>query len=577
MAGGPCWAAAPPFEKVLPDDVVVWINVRNVPTFTKQLRQSTPLGVLFDPAMKPFVKRLAQTVKDIAAKFGPLHATVLEKVSQNQEIRELAHVPSGQFAMALSLSPVDPRQVPTAYLLVDVSGHEERLATLIEQGLTILSGAGIESRKEEGVTILDFQRGAAEGTHLCFELKGAVLIVSNFSSAVRQVGAALDKQPETSLATSEVFVDFRSQEEAPADVEFFVSLKGLIAPLTMANVPGGEVILKKWNLDTLQSTGMLVWLDTKDFHAKWQSSILKRGDCIWFDLVQLPMSKIVAPKWVPKDVVQFAVVNWDFKVMLETLRNSGLVTPEAFNGFTAALMGPDPAHPVIDFHDDIVESFGTQITMLFDLFEDKGIPARRVLVAWELKNPKRVEAAVGRVIEFAKLAKPELIISERKVNDITIYAIDNKNERNRPAPRMGVQQPASFGTLGIAVYDGNLMVASHIEFLEAVFKSKEGIGEFPQYQKGARLFPEKTSSIDFQNGKLRTRDWWAFAKDGRLATFAQPVMMNIPNGGMVVQPLLSTLEELPKFDVVEKYFPDIYTYYLVDERGFRAVRFIAKD
>ncbi len=430
-AGEPAFV---PSERILPDTTRLWVSIRE-PDAVQASFNKTQFGKLLqDQAMQPFVKSFREQLRNSGRQR-------LKKLGLTLE--DLEKIPAGELAIAC----VEPRKnVAAIVLLVDATGNERSLTTLVEQLADRIGKQG--GRRLPPVAanpeLVSFELPpdpadrSGKPEFAAFASRGSALVIGDDVSVVADAFARLSKGRPDSI---ESLPAFRPVMERTA--------KGL---------PAGRPAVR-WYVDPLKYAGLMETLRNERERALPRTGgknkseeeprdrrvdvLLRNGfDCILgagghvvFDaggnevlhqsLVYAPplpgrepfganrfnssarmlrfpnTTAIDPPDWVPRDIARWTAFEWDMKTAFksaEPIVDDMVGEPGAFDDILVTLR-EDPDGPQIEVERDLIAALGTRVIVLGDHVHPIDAEADRLLVAIEAKDAKLLAATIGKSMQ----------------------------------------------------------------------------------------------------------------------------------------------------------------------------------
>jgi hypothetical protein len=193
--------------------------------------------------------------------------------------------------------------------------------------------------------------------------------------------------------------------------------------------------------------------------------------------------------WAPRDIATYTTLYFDIQ---NAFKNFGSLFDELFGqgetGWWEEVkqgLRDDPNGPMIDLEKELIQYLGPRVSMLTDYQLPITTSSERLLFTIETKDPK----AVGKALE--KLIKNDPTVKRREVNGQVIWEFVEDESPTPEAPEISIgdmpavapvrpvkkhKKQAEFEEedekvqrllphAAMTVWNGNLMVASHIDFL----------------------------------------------------------------------------------------------------------------
>jgi hypothetical protein len=261
-------------------------------------------------------------------------------------------------------------------------------------------------------------------------------------------------------------------------------------------------------------------------------------------LLTFPTSAAAPPKWISAHTSSYMRLNWDVEQAWSTIQNlyDTFAGEEAFERMIAQLAEGGPR---IDLRKDIIDQLSGTFRLASEVANPEKLGTERYLAAIELKD----EAAFAKTL--AAIAKTEGFPGKpREFQGTTIYEFagapeEEKEEGAEPIP-----------TPGIAVTHKNLMIASDVALIERVLRddaAQESLADSQEYQRVARHYPEKTSSVSFQRSDVQLRALYEMLRSGQAEQLLGDTKIDF--------------SKLPPFEAIRPYLTPSGSYMIPDEKG----------
>jgi hypothetical protein len=212
-----------------------------------------------------------------------------------------------------------------------------------------------------------------------------------------------------------------------------------------------------------------------------------------------------------------------------------------------------------------------QLTGMFHIIEDDGASGGKsasegTLFAIQIKN-----AAAARAT-LAKLAGLQGVkITEREFQGETLYEMETAGGDDEDDDD---DEPGS-GKMGLAVTEGNVMIATDVRLLERVLRGvgdRETLADSAAYKHIAHKFPAKTNSIGYNRQDTQFKDITDAMKSGQLNVYLTLMTSGFDFRGLFDFSNLD-FSKLPDFDSLKKYMPPTGSYMEQDARGLKITSF----
>jgi hypothetical protein len=195
--------------------------------------------------------------------------------------------------------------------------------------------------------------------------------------------------------------------------------------------------------------------------------------------------------WVPRDVATYTTFYFDIQNAFD---NFGSIFDELFGqGETGVWievkqsLKEDPSGPQIDLSEDLVKHLGQRITIVTDYQVPITTTSERLFFAIEAKNPKAVAAGIKKLLKNDPTAKCreiegqviwEMVEDDTPVPEAPDVTFGDapavtpvhpmKKRKKRDSDDEEEKEPRLLPHAAITVWQGNLIIASHIDFLKKV-------------------------------------------------------------------------------------------------------------
>jgi hypothetical protein len=517
-AGGIGFAAEAvrPSEALLPDTTQGFFAISNVDILAKHW-QKTQLGHLMDdPVMKPFTE-------DVRRQINQRWSNIHDRLGLSLD--DMRDLPGGDVGIGM-IAPA-PGQAALA-IVVDVTGKLPRANELLknvtetqlkrgakrsEVKVDVCADAVIqfdlpEREGDKEATPSELQGGeaakktddapaavAAPTRRAFYCLTGNLLVVTDNFDVTKGILGRVKGDRSKSLADHKPFqaVMERCRKDygrGTPQMRWFIHPLGYAEAARAATASDkrrkGKSILevmRNQGVGALQGVGGFVDFKNEGYDLVHRTAVYAPGP------FQKSMKMLVLPNktdfvpqpWVPRDIATYATLYFD---ILNAFDNFGSLFDELFGEGergvwidTLKSLKMDPNGPQIDLREELVTHLGQRVSILTDYQLPIGVNSERLLCAIEVKNPKAVAVAIkklykndptvkmrdvkGQIIwEFVEDETPPMEVPQIELGDSPAPAPaapeknDDEKERKRLLPH------AAF-----TVWNGHLMVASHIDFL----------------------------------------------------------------------------------------------------------------
>jgi len=502
--------AVPPSENLFPDTTRGFFSAPVAKKLTEAFNK-TQLGKLVkDPVMKPFTE-------DLRRQFDERWSNVRERLGLSLD--DFRGVPSGE--AAVGLIQLEREQVALA-MLCDVTGHEKEAKALLERVTTNLTKQGAKKRTVQvaGTPVLDFELPRPAGNdvdrplqHSMWVHKDNVLVAADHPSVVEGILSRLGGKKGKALADVAGFqaVMKRCQKDAEKATP---QARGFIQPLgylEIIRVVRGERTHRKGKslIDVFKSQGFTAVQGIGGFiDFNLDKYELVHRTAVWapppreksMKIFTFPNNKEFTPQsWVPSNVASYASLYCD---VLNAFDNLGplfddLVGQGDTGVWQEVLDGlkKDPNGPRIDLRNELVAHLGQRVSIVTDYQVPITTTSERLLIAVEVKDEKAVAQALHKMFkndkemrqrEFEKRIIWEGVPEEKtEVPAVTLELPGLETGTPGKAPVPQGRQNALLPNAAVTVANGNLLIASHYDFLTKILKKvdqRETLARSIEYQ-----------------------------------------------------------------------------------------------
>ena len=243
---------------------------------------------------------------------------------------------------------------------------------------------------------------------------------------------------------------------------------------------------------------------------------------------------------MPANVASYYTLSWDLDGAYNALNDLvNQFQPGMLQVLQQQLVGPNGGDP-LDLQKDIFGPLGNRVTVVTDFKKPINEDSQRFLFGIAVTDVKKFQASLNKIIEIAGGAP-----AKRDFQGTTIY--DFKLPE-MPAAGAGDNNPLKNGTASLAIAKDTLFVASEPAVLESVLRGgAPALADFPEYLSVAKLFPSKSSSVNYAKSDEGARASYESIKSGEF----EKQFKDNPKA-----PDLSKLfdkSKLPDFSVFAKY------------------------
>lgn len=599
--------AAKPADSLLPDTTKGFLSVPDFKALEAKWNL-TQLGEMAqDPVVKPFTEDLRRQLSN------KLNNT---RVRLHLTLDDLKSIQGGEIAIATIQPESDPSR-HALVLMVDITGNLKAANKLLDRVSTDLlkQEATKTSAEVDGAEIDVFElprkRGETEPARAYYYIHDNLLVATDELATAKgilgrfagehddvlskvpaykismercQVASAEKPEPKTGAETSEA----GDAEDGPItpQARWFVEPFGYIEVARAAT--GGRKkrgtdilkVLKNQGFTAVQGVGGYIFLSANDRDIVHRTHVyappVKQGD-VPYDLaanmLHFPNAATLDPAdWVPANVSSYFTFQWDMQRAFDyskTLVDEFAGAP-VFDDIMDSLKH-DPNGPKIDVPNEFIKYLGQRVSFFSTMRLPITPTSERWMAALEVTNP----AIVARTLDKAMQADPDA--KKHKILDHTVWEIIEPEE---PAEveALDIAGPG-FGDFGeeeeeddegpllphaaLAVVNGHLLVASHIDYMEEVLKY-EGMPlakakDYARMDQNLAVIGAKLNSFRFFARTSRAyRPTYELVRQGKMPQ-SETIMGGVLNRFLgpeekgVLREQQIDGSKMPPFEKVEKY------------------------
>lgn len=526
-----------PSETLLPKTTQGFFAISNVDLLREHWNKTQLGHLMADPVMKPFAKdvrhqfedrwssiheRLGLTLDDVKDIPGgdvgigliapapgkaalAIVVDVTGKLPQTQEM--LKKVSARQLERGAKRTEVKVKGCPDAIIQFDLPQPEEEK----EAGLSTLKGSEkSESEKANGGAEKATAQSPARQAFYC--LTGNLLVVSdNLDIAKDILGRAMGAKGG-SLAEHKAFRTVmerckKDYGDKTPQLRWFIHPLGY-AEAARAATPESRRRKGKSILEVMRNQGIVAVQGIGgffDFNAEGYEMVHRTAVFApppyekAMKMAVLPNNGDFTPQpWVPREIATYTTFYFDINNAFD---NFGSLFDELFGqGETGVWeevkqsLKEDPNGPQIDLREDLIRHFGTRVSVLTDYQLPITTTSERLLFAIEAKNPKAIARALEKLMKNDPTAKRreiagnvvwEMVEDDSPVPEAPEISIGDapavapvhpmkKRKKQKEGDEEGDEkEPRLLPHAAITVWQGNLIVASHLDFLKKVIAPAE--------------------------------------------------------------------------------------------------------
>ncbi|MCE5266541.1 MAG: hypothetical protein LLG00_01465 [Planctomycetaceae bacterium] len=484
-------AASRPSETLFPETTDVWFSVANIESLEKHWDQTQLGRLMANPIMAPFTRhlswqfedewsgiedRLTLTLSDIRRVAGG--ETAIGRIGRRPGRLALCAVIdiSGRLSQARRvLREVDRRQLERG-----ATRHESEV-----DGHAVFGYSSVRRQPRFSAGTDAIATGGPETAYYC--VTGDLLVASDDLDALKGIlnrASGNDNKP-SSLASYVPFetVMLRCELGGGADafqIRWFLNARAAASGDRDAKAVGKATVGRE--IATSRGVGGLIAFSMGGHQISHRTAVYApRPIKALVTAAALPSQPDFTPQaWVPQDISTYTTLYVDLTRDFEAI---GPAADKLFGHDAAGTwreivdsLEHDPNGPRIDVREDLVSHLGPRVTFLTDYREPITTTSNRLLIAIETKDAQAVRSALRRLLAN------DPTIRNRNERGIAVWELAPKKRPGLPpkigfgdAPPLTRPEPLrkksdkESGRLlpeaAITVWNGNLMIASHVDYL----------------------------------------------------------------------------------------------------------------
>jgi hypothetical protein len=626
--------AAPASETLLPATTKGFISTHDVEEVRTKFK-ATQLGELVnDPVMKPFIEDLKT---QIGAK--------LEKAGKRMGLKwaDMEGVYGGEVALALVQPDAKDKTSHATVLIVDITGKADKAATLLAKvDANQKANRAVRSAlKAGGVEMVVYTQPLAAGAKVperaFYFIRDEVLVATDHQQVATEIAGRFAGGATDSLATHPGFLAvMKRNADAAADskqqIRWFGEPFGYVevsrAMQGGRRKRGNDIlrILKDQGFTAIQGLGGYVFFNTGTVEVLHRTYIhapavdpSKTGERAKekykLAMRMLDFPNAAAPgdlepqKWALPDVASYLTFNWKLKEAFdysETLVDAIAGDEGVFDDIWLNLE-TDPNGPKINIRKELVDLLGERVTIMSDVKMPIDLKSERLMGVVEVKNPQAVGRALQKAFENDPAAKKRNIggqiiweltqeegvaeQEELKIEGAGFVSKDDETEFVSAEDEEAAAEeegPAVLPNMAMTVYDGHLIIATHVEFIVEFIERQgkhAGLASIPEHKQVAAALTRLGSANDSFRFFTRTEEAYR-------ATFELVKQNKLPQSETVVARLLNGIlgakgegadrqpaidgSKLPQFEAISKYLGNGGFYMQTEQNGWLIVGCLLK-
>jgi hypothetical protein len=353
-------------------------------------------------------------------------------------------------------------------------------------------------------------------------------------------------------------------------------------------------ILQRHGFDAIQGLGGFVNLHSeRGLELLHRTSIYAPAEgpassAVAMQLLQFPAGgDLIPPEWVPDGVATYVSLNWDVQNAFDHVAPLADDLMLGKDNFATVLEGiaTDPHGPQVDIRREVVAHLGQRISIVTDYELPITPQSERFVFAIESANDEELADAIRRLMEPDKWRKRHEFQGhvlwetvEEPIDDPLKLHIDDGDEQAAEDDEFDItpfDQPASdtqieprkpkFPHSAIAVANGNLWIASHIDYLKDVLTgvpSDQQLAQAADFERVkstiGELAPESLVVRGFSRTDQEYRPTFELLRQGMMPK-SETLLGRVLNEFLAEEDIEVRAQrldasKLPPFEEVEQYF-----------------------
>jgi hypothetical protein len=538
------WAALPSMDTLLPRTAVGFVSATNSIGLTQQWNKTQIGKLMADPVMKPFEE-------DFRSQMQSQWSAIADRLGIHLD--DLRGVATGEASLAL-LEP-QPGTAATS-LLLDVTGNLDMAKALLAKARAGLTGRGAQEtiQKINGIPVYVYNVPLPQGQQVAAGAGGAAVAASTSQTiyfltqnlfgacddlAVVQeiLGRLANGSPAGSLSQvlGYEMVMKRCAADAPAHVpsiRWYAYPLGYVEATRAATPPekrrkGKTIIeiMRNQGYGAFKAVGGFVDVSADGYQILHRTAIYAPPPYTEsMKMFVFPNGKDFTPQpWVGRDVATYFTAYVDIQNAFD---NFGPLYDEIIGEkgvWTQTLesMITDPSGPQIDLKKELIANLGQRVTMVADYKLPITTTSERLLWAIETKNADAVAKALEKCVKNDPTIKRREILGhvvweivEEEETGVPELKVDvpsltpKKENKSKPDESEEQEKESHFLPHGaITVADGQLFIASHIDFLAQILKPIDAKSRLATQSQFQQVWNLTFSKLGVEQQSSRSFSW----------------------------------------------------------------------
>ncbi|MBN2023082.1 MAG: DUF3352 domain-containing protein [Pirellulales bacterium] len=556
-------AARPSAAELLPESTTIFVTISSVPELITRFQNTATGHMARDPQLRPLLERLYGMA-------GEAMAEVQEEVGLS--LSDMLAIPQGEVAFGL----VCPEgRMPQPVFLIDAGDQIGSVETLLTKLKDEWAKEGVAKREE---TINDTKVTVYEGRQLTFFVKENTVVITQYLDMAKSVLAAWDGSDVPTLADNPRYATVasrcRGSKDLAPQILAFADPITVFKSATLADGGAGMrvalAMLPTLGLDGLVAVGGSLTMDAGPFDSIMQFHVLMDNPRTGvLEVIALKSGDFEPEPWVPADVAHYSTLHWDFRRSV----NKIAALQDSFWGegaFQKSVAQTFTRETDVNFDKDFIDSLDGRVSLLVWIEQPITLTSQNTLVAFRLKDPKPVEAALERMFQKHQRRLTKQMYAGKTYYQTAVRGPDDPpipEDMPQPHPCIGVldnyllasNQPGIFRQVIVTAADPSKSLAHEPDFKLIAGKIERMAGS------------TKPSWIGFDRPEEGLRFVYGLATADKTREFLRSEAENNP----FFSSINTALDEhpLPPFAVLVRYFAPGGTLLIDDETGLHYTAF----
>lgn len=622
--------AVQPSESLLPNTTKGYASTPSIDELRDKFKQTQLGAMVQDEAMKPFIDDLRDQIREKLNSAGTRLGLTWE---------DLEGVPAGEVAIGAIQPDAKDKDSHATAILVDITGKRAQAdALLAKMDKNLTAQKAVKGNAKMGdIELTVFTLPAREVEKLVGREKVMVkvidrvvhfirddqLVIADHQEIATDIARRFGKEADDTLASVPAFRQVTNrlaakQGEQKPQVRWFIEPFGYTevsrAAAGVKRRRGTDLlnVLRKQGFTAIQGLGGHVYFATGDEEILHRTFVyappvpgkLNDDGHKWelaMRMLDFPNSdRLAPPAWVPQGVCTYVTFHNRLKTSfwhVETLVDEYMGDKGVFKDMIDNLK-IDPAGPQIDLKRELIDHLGDRVVIVSDVKVPVSVKSERLIVAIEITNPK----VVSKTLEKNFSADPKA--QKQVIGEHVIWEVINEETKQPSELELTIEGDAGFvaaqaeeevvedepilPNMAFTVYEGQLMVATHIDFLKEVMAAADKnqplhqLTEFQNVEKAlVRLGAGNDSLRAFTRTDESYRGTYDLLKQGKLPqgeTILARILNNVLGSGKRDEVRKQQIDgsKLPPFEDVQKYLGAAGSYLHTEDDGWILVGCLLK-